>query len=94
MSLFTENLQILTNMSKKIDKTTANTKDLATVESLIKIFIEQSEAGYYNEVERNILIYTAQHEADEIREIIRINADIKKISKEIDKARRKEAKTA
>ena len=93
MSLYTENLQILTNLSKKIDKATANKNDLEALENLKAAFIKQSNAGYYNRKKCEILTTIAAAELDEVREVIAVNKEIKKIEKEINAARRKEATT-
>lgn len=90
MSLFTENLQILTNYSKRIDKATASKKDLAALEALKADFLRQSETGYYNQKHRDILTAIASAELDEMREIIAINEEVKQISREISADRRRE----
>ncbi len=91
MSLYTENLQILTNLSKKIDKATANKNDLETLENLKAAFIKQSNAGYYNREKCEILTTIAAAHVEEVREVIAINEAIKATHKEINAERRKEA---
>lgn len=93
MSLFTENLQILVNYSKKIDKATANNKTLEELERMQADFTRQAGAGYYTRQKCEILQTIAAAELDEVREVIAINKEVKKIEKEINAARRKEATT-
>lgn len=91
MSLFTENMQILTNFSKKIDKATATEKDAEALKNLIFTFENQAKARYFDEKHRDILTTIAAAELDEVREVIALNAAIKETSREIRAARRQEA---
>lgn len=91
MSLYTENLQILVNYSKRIDKATANKNDLEALENLKTAFIKQSEAGYFNREKCEILTTIANAHIDEVREVIAINEAIKATTKRINAERRKEA---
>lgn len=91
MSLYTENLQILTNLSKKIDKATANKNDLEALETLKNDFTRQAAAGYYNREKCEILTTIAAAALDEVREVIAINEAIKATTKRINAERRKEA---
>lgn len=91
MSLFTENMQLLTSYSKKIDKATATEKDAEALKNLIVTFENQKTAGYYNGDKCEILTTIAAAELDEVREVIALNAAIKETSREITAARRKEA---
>lgn len=91
MSLYTENLQILVNLSKKIDKATANKKDLEALETLKNNFTRQAGAGYYNREKCEILTTIAAAELEEVREVIALNEAIKATTKEINAERRKEA---
>lgn len=91
MSLFTENLQILVNYSKKIDKATANNKTLEELERMQADFTRQASAGYYNREKCEILTTIANAHIDEVREVIALNAAIRETSHEINAARRREA---
>ena len=91
MSLYTENLQILTNLSKKIDKATANKNDLEALETLKNDFTRQAAAGYYSREKCEILTTIAAAELEEVREVIALNEAIKATTKRINAERRKEA---
>lgn len=94
MSLFTENLQILTNYSKRIDKATANKKDLEELEKAAEVFERQTNAGYYTREKCEILKTIAAAHVEEVREVIALNEAIKATTKEINASRRKEAAAA
>lgn len=91
MSLFTENLQFLTNLSKKIDKATATEKDAEAIKNLIVTFENQKTAGYYNGEKCEILTTIAAAELEEVREVIALNEAIKATTKRLNAERRKEA---
>lgn len=91
MSLFTENMQLLTSYSKKIDKATATEKDAEALKNLIFTFENQAKSRYFDEKHRDILTTIAAAELEEVREVIALNAAIKETSREINAARRREA---
>lgn len=93
-SIFTERLQQLTRYSAKIDRATIKENDFVALQQLSEKIMEEYNHGYYDLQRRQILRNTALYLIDAARETLRINKEIQRISREIEKARRAERRTA
>lgn len=93
-SLFTENMNILTKYSRKIDTATANYKDLKAVKDLQENIFNQYKAGYFNRVKYELLESIAREIEKEIENIIELNHKIKEIERQITADRRRNGEPA
>ena len=92
MSIFSEDLQKLTRSAGKISRATIKENDFTDLQKLRDKIQDQYTIGYINQKEYRILQNTAAYLIDEARETLRVNAELKRISRQINQARRAEAK--
>lgn len=93
-SIFTDYLQELYRISVKIDRATATEADLVQLQQIQVKITNGYNKGYFSLEKRQALRRAAEILLDECREVIRINAEVKAIEKEIRAERRKEARPA
>lgn len=92
VSIFTDYLQELYRISAKIDRATAADAELVQIQQIQARIENGYTRGYFSLEKRQALRRTAEILLDECREVIRLNAAVKEIEKEIRAERRKEAR--
>lgn len=87
-SVFTQLLDELTRYSKKNDNATSNLKDLSKVNDLEARIIRCYNNNYYSFSEYRILNDLCTQIKCQMREVIRVNNQVRAIGKDIRKSRR------
>lgn len=90
-NIYTEILQEITNYNKRISTATANHTDHIKAQQLRDRLFDYEHKGYITWNERKMLYPLVDKTVNDIKEVIRLNEDIKQIHKEIEAERRKQS---
>jgi len=90
-NIYTEILQEIASYNKRISTATANSTDHIKAQQLRDSLFDYEHKGYITWNERKILYPLVDKMVDDIKEVIKLNEDIKQIHKEIEAERRKQS---
>lgn len=89
MSVYTEHLEKLCKISRHIDAGKANDGEFLELQRLESAIISASVNGYYSYEQKKPLYTIALQLHEEYREALQLNERVRKISREINKQRRR-----
>lgn len=85
MSIYTERLKKIASFSAKIDRAAVNESDFVELQRLADKIIDDYNSRYYSMQQRNVLRSAVNILIDECRGVLRVNAEVKEISRSIRK---------
>ena len=94
MSIYTSKLQEIARYSAKIDNATVKESDFVAMQKLSDSIIDGYNKGYFSLRQRGVLRSAVEMLIDDCRDVLRVNAEVKRISAEIRKERLSELRSA